>query len=87
MCFPPLAWQTYDIDFRVARFTPDGKTKKENAFATVRHNGVPIHYNSRGRLTPLPWPDGLIPNVAGRLGLLLAGLMPSGTGSRSSETG
>jgi hypothetical protein len=45
MCFPPLAWQTYDIDFRVARFTPDGKTKKENAFVTVRHNGVPIHYN------------------------------------------
>jgi hypothetical protein len=45
MCFPPLSWQTYDIDFRVARFTPDGKTKKENAFATVRHNGVPIHYN------------------------------------------
>ena len=45
MCFPPLSWQTYDIDFRVARFTPDGKSKKENAFATVRHNGVPIHYN------------------------------------------
>jgi hypothetical protein len=45
MCFPPLTWQTYDVDFRVARFSPDGKTKKENAFVTVRHNGVPIHYN------------------------------------------
>ncbi|HET6325090.1 MAG TPA: DUF1080 domain-containing protein [Planctomycetaceae bacterium] len=45
MCFPPLAWQTYDIDFRTARFAPDGKTKKENASVTVRHNGVPIQYN------------------------------------------
>jgi hypothetical protein len=45
MCFPPLSWQTYDIDFRAARFAPDGKTKKENAFVTIRHNGVPIHYN------------------------------------------
>ncbi|HEV8001895.1 MAG TPA: DUF1080 domain-containing protein [Planctomycetaceae bacterium] len=45
MCFPPLAWQTYDIDFRTARFSPDGKTKKENASVTVRHNGVPIQYN------------------------------------------
>jgi Domain of Unknown Function (DUF1080) len=45
MCFPPLAWQTYDVDFRNARFTPDGKTKKENALVTVRHNGIPIQYN------------------------------------------
>jgi hypothetical protein len=45
MCFPPLAWQTYDIDFRTARFSPDGKTKKENASVTIRHNGVPIQYN------------------------------------------
>jgi Domain of Unknown Function (DUF1080) len=45
MCFPPFAWQTYDIEFRAARFSPDGKTKKENAVITVRHNGVPIHYN------------------------------------------
>jgi hypothetical protein len=45
MCFPPLAWQTYDIDFRAARFTPNGKTKRENASVTVRHNGVPIQYN------------------------------------------
>ena len=42
MSFPPLAWQTYDIDFRAARFDEDGR-KTEPARITVRHNGVLIH--------------------------------------------
>jgi hypothetical protein len=41
MCYPPLTWQTCDVDFTAPKYQ-DGK-KVANAKIVVKHNGVVIH--------------------------------------------
>ena len=42
MCYPPLTWQTYDIDFTEAKYSPAGQ-KTSTAKVTIKHNGIVIH--------------------------------------------
>ncbi len=52
MCFPPLAWQTYDIEFTA----PGEKNGKATpAVVSIKHNGVVIHENLK---LPQPTPGG-----------------------------
>lgn len=46
MCFPPLQWQTYDIDLTSPKFDEEGK-KVTNMRISVWHNGVLIHNNAK----------------------------------------
>jgi 3-keto-disaccharide hydrolase len=41
MCYPPLTWQTYDIDFTAARYGATGQKQKLGR-CTVKFNGVTI---------------------------------------------
>ena len=64
MCYPPLSWQTYDIDFTAAKYHASGE-KTANARITVRHNDVVIHdalelpQHTPGRFKEGPGPEAL----------------------------
>jgi len=60
MCYPPLQWQTYDIEYSAARFGKDGK-KTDNARITIKHNGMPIHVDVELKKTT---PGNLLPDNA-----------------------
>jgi hypothetical protein len=42
MCFPPLVWQTFDMEHRAGKIDPDTK-KQAPPRITVRHNGILVH--------------------------------------------
>src|SRR5262249_10146194 len=44
MCYPPLTWQTYDVEFTNAVQDEGGK-KTKNARITLKQNGVLVHDN------------------------------------------
>ena len=64
MCYPPLTWQTYDLDFTAARYDATGN-KTKLARCTVNFNGVTtiddveILHSTPGGIKESPEPAGI----------------------------
>ena len=50
-CFPPMAWQTYDVEFTAAKFDANGE-RTAPAHAVVKLNGILIHDTDLEHATP-----------------------------------
>ncbi|MDD3470840.1 MAG: DUF1080 domain-containing protein [Thermoguttaceae bacterium] len=61
-CFPPMTWQTYDVDFTAAKFNDAGE-KTAPAKVVVKLNGIeiqnvePAHETPGGVVTPTETPE------------------------------
>lgn len=51
MCYPPLSWQTYDVEFTGTKFDAEGKVTAPGK-CTIKHNGVVIHEDLELATTP-----------------------------------
>jgi hypothetical protein len=58
MCFPPLAWQTYDIEYRLAK---DGSGARMTAY----HNGVKVQENAEFKKKTTAAPNNDPPDTPG----------------------
>ena len=61
MCYPPLSWQTYDIEFTAAKYDAEGKLLGKPRM-TVYHNGYIVQDNVE---LPNDRPTRAAPNKAG----------------------
>jgi Domain of Unknown Function (DUF1080) len=47
LCYPPFAWQTFDIEFSEPKYEDGKKVEGSEATVTVRQNGRPIHRRTK----------------------------------------
>lgn len=72
MCFPPLTWQTYDVDYTAGEY--DGEKQLKDPVVTVLHNGVKVQDQIKlirctggAEMKPSPLPDVILLQAHGNL--------------------